>query len=69
MYTDLSEILGKGSQEKTVIQSRKVVPKKHFFRVKYFSSCGKPLLNGYAISSKSSCDYCIYKMYLTDISI
>ena len=33
MYTDLSEILGKDSHEKIVIQSGKIVPKKHFFLV------------------------------------
>ena len=33
MYKSLDEIISKDSQEKTVIQSRVVVPKKHFFLV------------------------------------
>ena len=35
MYKNLSEIISKDSQEKTVIQSRVVVPQNHFFLVRY----------------------------------
>ena len=65
-----------------MIQSRLVVPKKHLFlvinrREQFFqsikfheSSCGQSFLNGYAILRRALATVnCMYKMYLTDISI
>ena len=58
MYKNLSEIISKDSSEKTVIQSKVVVPKKHFLlvtnrREQFFrgtifheSGCDQPFLNG-----------------------
>ena len=80
MYKNLSKIISKDSQEKTVIQSRVVVTQKHFFLVGYLKEdfFRAQYFTKVVAANHSSTDTlflrkalatvnCIYKMNLTDL--